>query len=152
MRARQYNKRISLYAIDSVSDGIGGGTPVEVSLGNSWAKIETFKVPNSYQSADNDFLKNETGNAIKVTTRFRKDIPYSTFNGYLVYRGEKYKISTDSTNVNFMDNTVQFVAVREAKIGALNGLTYPAYIARANSAGAESGNDQCINEYIEWLS
>lgn len=117
MRSRKYTKRIELWSAQATPDGIGGFIDaVPIKVGESWANIVSFKVPSSSQYASNEFLKNETGNGLKVTTRARTDFSFDSFHNYIVYRDVKYKITSTPTNVDFKDNEIQFIITKEVKI------------------------------------
>lgn len=108
MRSRAYNKRFDLYDTTPVSDGFGGFTNAVALIGSSWANIETLSsIKNS-----NDYGLLDANNSIVITTRKRNDITYNSESQYIMYRGEKYMISTSPVNTNFEDNEIKFIATK----------------------------------------
>jgi head-tail adaptor len=112
MRARAFNKRIEIWEKINVPDGFGGNTTSNVLVTTSWAKIDTFKSANK-GSADTDLGLLSTQTGIIITLRKRNDIFYDSVTQFVMYRGNKYIISTSPTNIDFKDNIIQFVGVRE---------------------------------------
>lgn len=112
MRARGLNKRIEFYETTNVPDTFGGNTVSSALIATSWAKIETFN-PGGRNSQTTDFGITNTQNAVIITTRKREDIDYTSINQYIMYRGNKYIISTAPTNINFEDSFIKFIATRQ---------------------------------------
>ena len=121
MRSRSYNKRFELYGNTGnyTSDGFGGNIPVFELLAKSWCKISTFNVG----SKNNNSLEYgliDPNNALIITTRKRNDITYNSEGQYIIYRGEKYIISTDPVNVNFEDNEIKFIVTKASSVQTNN--------------------------------
>jgi head-tail adaptor len=112
MRSRAFNKRIDIYELLAVADGYGGTTFTNQIVLSTWAKIDTFK-SGSKDNTDTDFGTLSTESGVIITIRNRKDLRLNSTNNFILYRGNKYIISTNPTNVQFKDNIVQFIGVRE---------------------------------------
>jgi len=112
MRARVYNKRVEIWTTTTIPDTFGGYTVTSFLVTSSWAKIDTFKSGNK-NNTDTDFGTLSTQNGIIITLRKRNDFEYNSSTHYVVYRDEKYIISTNPTNENFEDSTIQFIGVRQ---------------------------------------
>jgi len=111
MRSRAYNKRFDLYESTSADDGFGGFTNTVALLTTCWARIATFNI-GSRDSNSTDFGLLDANNALKITVRKRNDITFNSETQYIIFRGEKYNISTSPINVNFEDNIIQFIVVK----------------------------------------
>ena len=112
MRSRAFNKRIEIWETVKASDGFGGNTVTNVLVTSSWAKIDTFKSGNK-NNTDTDFGTLSTQSGIIITLRKREDLVYNSVTQFVMYRGNKYIISTNPTNIQFKDNLIQFIGVRE---------------------------------------
>jgi len=112
MRSRRFRKRIQVWQIREVADGFGGYKTSEYQIGISWAEIKNF-TPGGRNSQNLDIAELYTGNAIQIETRLRIDLPYNSINQFIVYKGERYKIATDPTNVDVNNSIVTFLAIRE---------------------------------------
>ena len=111
MRSRGFNKRISIYETTPVSDGFGGNTVTDALLVTTWANIKTFSI-NSRNTTDLGVI--DLNNSIIVKTRKRNDLTYNIQTQYIIYRDEKYTIVSYPVNVDFEDNTIQFIATRDS--------------------------------------
>jgi len=118
MQSRAYNKRIEIYETTNTTDGFGGNTVSTSLLGKSWAKISTFGVGRNNNATEFGLL--DVNDSLIITVRKRNDITYNSQTQYIIYRGEKYIITTSPVNVGFEDREVQFI-VRKASNTTLNG-------------------------------
>jgi head-tail adaptor len=112
MRSRAFNKRIDIYQTTAISNGFGGYTNTNQLISSTWAKIDTFKSGNK-NNTDTDFGTLSTDSGIIITLRKRNDLTYNSASMYVLYRGNKYIISTHPTNVQFKDAIIQFIGIRE---------------------------------------
>jgi head-tail adaptor len=112
MRARAFNKRVTFYRTNRVSDGFSGYTNTNSLVTTSWAKIDTFKSGNK-NNTDTDFGTLSTDSGIIITLRKREDLNIDSNKHFIIYRNNKYTISTNPTNVDFKDNIIQFIAIRQ---------------------------------------
>ena len=135
MRSRAFNKRIEIWDSIVVSDGFSGNTVNDYLVTSTWAKITTFN-PGSRNNLTTDFGILNTQNAIVIVLRKRNDITFNTATQFVKYRGNKYTISTDPTNVNFEDSYIQFIGQRQeiAVVGEQSDLEKNAAIAPKYSA------------------
>jgi len=108
MRARAFTKRVSFYKISEVPDGFGGSTTTTVLLLTTWANIMT-KEGKSVIDLGMDY----TTGVIQITMRKRNDITINSSIDYLMYRGDKYNISTYPTNNDFTDAHITFTAIKQ---------------------------------------
>jgi len=160
MRARAFNKVIEFWSTINVPDGYGGNTVNNALITKSWAKVETF-TPGGRNSQTTDFGITNTQNAVIITTRKREDIDYTSINQYIMYRGNKYVISTTPTNVNFEDSFIKFIATRQnTKVLDDGDLVKEAqakeialeYMIRVNADGGIVDNYDClVSELVKVL-
>jgi len=108
MRARAFTKRVSFYKISEIDDGFGGKTTAPVLLLTTWANIMTKE-----GKAVIDLGLDYTTGVIQITMRRRSDISINSSIDYLMYRGDKYNISTYPTNKNFTDAVITFTAIKQ---------------------------------------
>ena len=109
MRSRKLSKRIEIWQTSNVSDGFGGNTVAEILIASSWAEIITLNDVNR----STDIGITSSTNTIKVRLRKRNDITYNSINQYLKYRGFKYIIKNQPFNVDFRDDVIEIIAVKE---------------------------------------
>ena len=109
MRSRKLSKRIEIWQTSNVSDGFGGNTVAEILIASSWAEITTLNDVNR----STDIGITSSTNTIKVRLRKRNDITYNSINQYLKYRGFKYIIKNQPFNVDFRDDVIEIIAVKE---------------------------------------
>lgn len=114
MISREYNKRIEIWQTAVVDDGYGGDTVSETLIASSWAKVSSAS--NNARSIGRltDLGITDPNNAIIVKLRHRNDLTYNAINQYLKYRGVKYIIQNDPTNIDFKDVDIEIIAVKEA--------------------------------------
>jgi SPP1 family predicted phage head-tail adaptor len=112
MRARGFNKRVEIWGTSNVSDGFSGYTVEETLLTTSWAKIDTVKPNRGDLTTDIGIL--DASNSIIVTLRKREDITYDMQTQFIKYRGEKYIINSYPANIDFKDNLIKIVCVKES--------------------------------------
>ena len=109
MRSRKLSKRIEIWQTSNVSDGFGGNTVAEILIASSWVEIITLNDVNR----STDIGITSSTNTIKVRLRKRNDITYNSINQYLKYRGFKYIIKNQPFNVDFRDDVIEIIAVKE---------------------------------------
>lgn len=114
MISREYNKRIEIWQTSNVDNGYGGETVSETLIASSWAKVSSAS--NNARSVGRltDLGITDPNNAIIVNLRHRNDLTYNAINQYLKYRGVKYIIQNDPTNIDFNDVDIEIIAVKEA--------------------------------------
>lgn len=114
MKSREYNKVIEIWQTTEVADGYGGYTITDVLISKSWAKV--LSVSNNSRTVGRltDLGITDPSNAIIVKFRHRNDLTYNAINQYLKYRGIKYIIQNDPTNIDFMDVDIEIIATKEA--------------------------------------
>ena len=88
MIAREYNKRVSVYDVELVSNPFGGNTPIETLLFTSWAKLETNGV--GYKAVD--FGLDSFENPLFFKVRYRNDFKWQGRTLFVLYRNERYVI------------------------------------------------------------
>jgi hypothetical protein len=72
--------------------------------------------PSSNRSGNvSDFGVIDSNNAIIVTTRKRNDLTWNIQTMFIIYRNEKYTISSSPVNLEFEDSMIQFVAVKQSE-------------------------------------
>ena len=158
MRARTFNKRIELWETTSTADGYGGNIVTDFLVTSSWAKIKTFN-PGGRNNSTTDFGILNTQNAITITFRKRNDITYNTATQYVKYRGNKYIITTDPTNIDFEDSYIQFIGQRQnekqnvelsdlAKQALAESISL-AYMIRVNEDGGSVEDYDCLVSQIK---
>lgn len=113
MNSRDLTKRIELFQTTAVSDGFGGYSTSSVSLGESWAKIESLQ-PGKMNNLE-QFGQINPNNSIFVTVRKRNDLDYNMQNMFFTYRGRTYTITTSPTNIDFTDRWIKFTGSLETK-------------------------------------
>ena len=115
MRARAFTKRVSFYKISEIDDGFGGKTTAPVLLLTTWANITTklANIIGNEGKAVIDLGLDYTVGVIQITMRSRSDITINSSTDYLIYRGEKYNISSYPTNQNFTDAIITFRAIKQ---------------------------------------
>lgn len=116
MRARKYNKQIEIWQTTKVSDGFGGNTVTTELIAKSFCKIITNN--NIYQNKE--FGLSETTNRIVVQLRKRNDITYNSKNQFVMYRGDKYIISSEPVNIGFEDREIQITLTKESPLSYSN--------------------------------
>ena len=109
MRSRKLSKRIEIWQTSNVSDGFGGNTVAEILIASSWVEIITLNDVNR----STDIGITSSTNTIKVRLRKRNDITYNSINQHLKYRGFKYIIKNQPFNVDFRDDVIEIIAVKE---------------------------------------
>lgn len=109
MRSRKLSKRIEIWQTSNVSDGFGGNTVLETFITKSWAEIITLNDTNR----STDIGITSATNTIKIRLRKRNDIRYNSINQFIKYRGAKYIIKNQPFNVDFRDDTIEIIAVKE---------------------------------------
>ena len=113
--SRQFTKRVEIWQVSSVADGSGGNIAGNDTLiATSWAKVETMGVTGRFSNRSTDLGITETNQGVLFTFRKRNDLVYNSINQYLMYRGNKYIISSFPDNVDFNDSYILIVAVKEA--------------------------------------
>jgi SPP1 family predicted phage head-tail adaptor len=109
MRSRKLSKRIEIWQTSNVSDGFGGNTVAETLIARSWAEIITLNDTNR----STDIGITSATNTIKIKLRKRNDLTYNSINQFIKYRGAKYIIKNQPFNVDFRDDTIEIIAVKE---------------------------------------
>jgi SPP1 family predicted phage head-tail adaptor len=99
MLAREYNKRISVYQVESIPDGFGGNTVVKTVLAESWAKLVNQNT--SIQQRATGLGITDLYEPLIFKLRYRNDLPYNGRNLYLSYQGEDYVIKSITDNNEF---------------------------------------------------
>lgn len=114
MIARKYNKVVEIWQTENVPDGYGGNTINETLITKSWANITTAST-NTGGSKRADILGiTDPTNTIFIRLRLRNDITYNAINQFIMYRGFKYIIQNNPTQVDFMNTEVEIIATRES--------------------------------------
>jgi SPP1 family predicted phage head-tail adaptor len=97
MLARDYNKRISVFQVESLPDGFGGYTVQKTVLADSWAKLVNSS--SSLQQRATTLGITDLYEPLLFKLRYRNDLPYNGRNLYLSYQGNEYVIkSIDDVN------------------------------------------------------
>lgn len=158
MRSRKLSKRIEIWQTEDVADDYGGNTVKDYQITSSWAEVETLSDTSKYTRNNNDFGVIDRHNSIIVKMRKRNDITYNSINQYIVYRGVKYMIQVQPTNVDFDENIIVLIATRESfeEVPELQPIEneYLAtritkeYILRAEEDGATQDNYDCLYNYV----
>ena len=99
MIAREYNKRISVYQVESIPDGYGGYTVQKTVLADSWAKLVNSS--SSLQQRATTLGITDLYEPLIFKLRFRNDLPYNGRNLYLQYQGSEYVIKSITDNNEF---------------------------------------------------
>lgn len=110
--ARNFNKVIEFWQTTNVSDGFGGNTVSDVLITSSFANVMTLGNKNGYNS--DNFGVIYKSNAIVIQLRKRNDITYNALNQFIKYRGVRYIVKNEPTNIDFNDSYIQIIAVKEA--------------------------------------
>lgn len=113
MRARQLTKRIEIWELTSVFDGVSGYNLTDTLIASSWASVKTFQAGKYSNLSDFGIVDGQ--NAVQFTLRKRNDLIYNLNTMYIKYRGVKYTISTSPTNIDFNDKQIVFIGVAEVK-------------------------------------
>lgn len=113
MKAREYNRVIEIWQTTDVADGYGGNTVTDILIARSWAKVSSVSNNSRYVGRLTDLGITDPSNAIIVKFRHRNDLTYNAINQYLKYRGLKYIIQNDPTNIDFMDVDIEIIATKE---------------------------------------
>lgn len=152
MRSRAFQKRIQIWQSVSVSDGYGGNTTTDVQITDSWANVTTLNNSKGKTYLSNDLGVQERSNTIVIKLRKRNDITYNDVNQYIVYRGYKYIIIAQPTNINFNDAYIEIIATREAEESVTNSNpigVYYTYVSRCVLANGTEVNNTCLKSYID---
>lgn len=110
--ARNFNKVIEFWQTTNTSDGFGGNTVSDVLITSSFANVMTLGNKSGYNS--DNFGVIDKSNAIVIQLRKRNDITYNALNQFIKYRGVKYIVKNEPTNIDFNDSYIQIIAVKEA--------------------------------------
>lgn len=151
--ARNLQKVIEFWQTTSVADGYGGNTTSDVIIAKSFASVTTLGNKNSYNSDSFGIIDKD--NAILIQLRKRNDITYNALNQFIKYRGEKYIVKLQPTNIDFNDSYIQIIAVKEATKNV--NVTAPllaegvqqAYSLRCVTEGGTIDGTACLLAYIE---
>lgn len=114
MRARKYNKRISIYQTTTTQNEYGGSVITDELITSSWCEISTVSNNSKFSQRLTSLGVIDPTKAIIVKLRHRNDIEYSAINQYLLYNNNKYIIQNAPTNINLENTEVEIVAIREA--------------------------------------
>ena len=109
MLARQYNKRISVYQVESLPDGFGGYTVQKTVLADSWAKLVTSS--SSLQQRATALGITDLYEPLILKLRYRNDLPYNGRNLYLSYQGEDYVIKS-ITDLNEFHREIEILCTK----------------------------------------
>lgn len=110
--ARNFNKVIEFWQTTNTSDGFGGNTVSDVLITSSFANVMTLGNKSGYNSDNLGVI--DKSNAIVIQLRKRNDITYNALNQFIKYRGVKYIVKNEPTNIDFNDSYIQIIAVKEA--------------------------------------
>jgi len=109
MLAREYNKRIAVYQVESLPDGYGGNTVVKTILAESWAKLVNSS--SSLQQRATTLGITDLYEPLLFKLRFRNDLPYNGRNLYLSYQGKEYVIKS-ITDLNEMHREIEILCTK----------------------------------------
>ena len=110
--SRAFNKKIELWGVTSVPDGYGGFTTTSQLVTSSWANIKSIQPGKQNNASQFGLITPE--NSVLFTVKKRNDLVYNVETMFIKYRGVKYTISTEPTNINFTDSTITFIGVAES--------------------------------------
>jgi SPP1 family predicted phage head-tail adaptor len=102
MIARNYTRLVSFYRTENVSDGFGGNTVLDLSIGNYWAEVKQM-TSNNDTSQGKDVLKNNYSFVIRVNQFIE---PYLN-NLSIIYNGQKYVVN----NYEYQDSLFRFIKI-----------------------------------------
>ena len=105
--------KIEVWQNTSVNDGFGGNTTTEEKITESWAIVETMGVNSRYSNIASSEGVESASNGIVVTVRKRRDIVYNKVNQFIKFKGVSYQIQTNPVNIDFNNDYIVFVAVRD---------------------------------------
>lgn len=158
MRSRKLTHRVQIWQKQTVEDGYGGNTTKTYQITDSWADVSTMSDNSKYSRDSNDFGIIDKHNAIVVKMRKRNDIDYNSINQYLVFKGVKYIIAVQPSDVNFNKDEIVLIATRESIKNVVEldpiGNVYLAtkitdeYVLRVTEAGGNVDNETCLYNYI----
>ncbi len=137
-RAREYNKKISIYSSGSVPNEFAGNSIVNFKLLDTFAKLETL---DKFKYRNIDFGDIDMANSLVVTIRKRSDFQLDYKNMFVIYRNQRYTISDRGFNNDFQDNYIQFLALNENRVNSNAGL-FTIYQNFVQSVLAENGTLQ----------
>lgn len=134
-RAREYNKKISIYSSGAIPDGYGGSTITNFKLLDSFAKLETL---DKFKYRNIDFGDIDMANSLVVTMRYRSDFKLDYKNMFVMYRNQRYTISDRGFNNDFQNNYIQFLILNENKVVATS-ILFDIYQNFAQAVLSEDG-------------
>jgi SPP1 family predicted phage head-tail adaptor len=102
MIARNYTRLVSFYRTENVSDGFGGNTVLDLSIGDYWAEVKQM-TSNNDTSQGKDVLKNNYSFVIRVNKFIE---PYLN-NLSIIYNGQKYVVN----NYEYQDSLFRFIKI-----------------------------------------
>lgn len=159
MRARSFQKRIELWQEEEYEDSYSGNLVRDILITSVWANVSTLN-DNKRNSALTEGLGVEDrSNTIVVKLRKRADITYNSVNQFFKYRGFKYIIQSQPTNVDFDNSYVVIVATRQS-VNEVAELTpdnsantvYTNYVNSSLEDGSEATSNDCLLTYIEEIT
>lgn len=89
MKARKYDKAISIWQTTTVSDGYGGNTVTDALVYSVWANVNTKRAYRSNENGQNDNFVQTV-----FTIRNRYDIDLSIKDNFIKYNGLVYNIDS----------------------------------------------------------
>lgn len=134
MRGRKYNKQIEIWQTTKTTNEFGDGNVTPELITKSRCKIIT----NNNIYSDKQFGLSETTNRIVVQLRKRNDITYNSSNQFVMYRNEKYIITSEPVNVDFEDREIQITLTKEKSLSVTE--IEPIDDGNGNGNGGENGN------------
>ena len=102
MIARNYTRLVDFYRSENVSDGFGGNTVINLSIGSYWAEVKQIG-SNNDTSQGKDVLKNNYSFVIRVNEFLE---PYLN-NLSIIYNGQKYTVNS----YEYQDNLFRFIKI-----------------------------------------
>ena len=110
----KFRDRIEIWQTIQVADGSGGSTPgADEKVAESWAHIKTMGVNSRYANIQNSEGLQSSSNGIVITVRNRRDFAYNNINQFIKFKGVDYSIKSMPVNVDFNNDYIEFVAVRD---------------------------------------
>jgi SPP1 family predicted phage head-tail adaptor len=159
MRARSFQKRIELWQTEEVFDGVSGNTNKDVLITSIWANVSTLNDNKRNNALAEGLGVEDRSNTIVVKLRRRADITYNSVNQFLKYRGFKYIIQSQPTNIDFDNSYVVILATRQS-VNEVSELTpdnssntvYTNYVNNSIENGSEATSNDCLLTFIEEIT
>lgn len=111
MIAREYDKRIQIYEVQSIPNDFGGHTLTDVLVASSWAKLSTTGLGNKATNMGITTFENP----LLFYVRYRKDITYQGRTLFVMYRGDKYIVQA-VRDVNERQREVEIFCTKEEPV------------------------------------